>query len=90
MQWKLIENKIIKDNGIQVSNEEVLEEAKRYITSQYARYGQVPSEDEIKKLTGTILSKESEVQKIYENLYYIKPKFKITDIINYLDKKNEK
>ncbi len=72
MQWKLIENKIIKDNGIQVSNEEVLEEAKRYITSQYARYGQVPTEDEIKKLTGTILSKESEVQKIYENLYYVK------------------
>jgi trigger factor len=72
MQWKLIENKIIKDNDIKVGNEEVLEEAKRYITSQYARYGQVPTEDEIKKLTGTILSKESEVQKIYENLYYVK------------------
>jgi spore coat polysaccharide biosynthesis protein SpsF len=30
------------------------------------------------------------ISDIYENLYYIKPKFKITDIINYLDKKNEK
>lgn len=30
------------------------------------------------------------ISDIYENLYYTKPKFKITDIINYLDKKNEK
>ena len=30
------------------------------------------------------------ISDIYKNLYYIKPKFKITDIINYLDKKNEK
>jgi trigger factor len=72
MQWKLIENKIIKDNEIKVENEEVTEEAKKYITFQYARYGQVPTEDEVKKLTSTILSKESEVQKIYENLYYVK------------------
>ena len=72
MQWKLIENKIIKDNEIKVANEEVMEEAKKYITFQYARYGQVPSEEDIKKLTSTILSKESEVQKIYDNLYYTK------------------
>ena len=28
------------------------------------------------------------INDIYENLYYINPKYKITDIINYLDKKN--
>lgn len=72
MQWKLIENKIIKDNELKVSNEEAIEEAKRFIKSQYARYGQTPTDEEIAKLTSTILTKESEVQKIYENLYFTK------------------
>ncbi len=85
MQWKLIENKIIKDNALAVSNEEAIEEAKRFITSQYARYGQAPNEEEIAKLVQTILTKESEVQKIYENLYFskmlvlFKEKFKLTN-----------
>src|SRR4051812_25806840 len=37
MQWRLIENKIIKDNGIKVGADEAKEEAKSYIRSEYAR-----------------------------------------------------
>ena len=72
MQWKLIENKIIKDNELKVTNEEAIEEAKRYIKSQYARYGQTPTDEDITKLTSTILTKENEVHKIYDNLYFSK------------------
>lgn len=72
MQWKLIENKIIQAEELKVTAEEATEEAKRFIQSQYARYGQTPTEEEVAKLTQTILSKESEVQKIYENLYAAK------------------
>lgn len=39
MQWKLIENKIIKNHEITVSAEEAREETKGYVRSQYARYG---------------------------------------------------
>ncbi|MCD6065308.1 MAG: trigger factor [Bacteroidetes bacterium] len=83
MQWKLIENKIIQGQGLKVTAEEATEEAKRFIHSQYARYGQTPSDEEVEKLTKTVLGKESEVQKIYENLYaskmltLFKEKFKL-------------
>ncbi len=69
MQWKLIENKIIKDNSITVTNEEAKEEAGRFIRSQYARYGQTPDEAEVAKIADSILSKQDEAQKIYEGLY---------------------
>lgn len=69
MQWRLIENKIIKDNGLQVSGDEAKEEAKSFIKSEYARYGQVPTEDDLEKISKDLLSKEKEAQRIFENLY---------------------
>ena len=39
------------------------------LRSQYARYGQTPTEEEVAKIADSILAKESEVQKIFENLY---------------------
>ncbi len=69
MQWRLIENKIIKDNGIQVSGDEAKDEAKAFIKSEYARYGQVPTEDDLEKISKDLLSKEKEAQRIFENLY---------------------
>jgi len=69
MQWKLIENRIIKDNSITVGNEEATEEAKGYIRSEYAKYGQQANDEEITKIAASLLSKEKEAQKIYENMY---------------------
>lgn len=69
MQWRLIENKIIKDNGIKVEAAEAEAEAKAYIQGEYARYGQTASEEEVDKIAKSLLSKEKEAQKIFENLY---------------------
>jgi trigger factor len=69
MQWRLIENKIIKDNEIKVDAEEAKEEAKVFIKSEYARYGQVPLEEDLEKISRDLLSKEKEAQKIFENIY---------------------
>jgi len=69
MQWKLIENKIIKNNNIVVNAEEAAEEAKAYIRSEYAKYGQQPTDEEVNQITANLLSKEKEAQKIYENMY---------------------
>lgn len=69
MQWKLIENRIIKDNSITVTADEAKEEAGKFIRSQYARYGQTPDEAEVAKIADSILSKQEEAQKIYEGLY---------------------
>ncbi len=69
MQWKLIENKIVKDNNITVTPEEAKEEAGTFIRSQYARYGQAPDEAEVAKIAESILTKKEEAQKIVEGLY---------------------
>ena len=69
MQWKLIENKIIKNNNIAVTADEARDEAANYVRSQFARYGQVPDESEVAKIVQGILSKEQEAQKIFEGLY---------------------
>lgn len=69
MQWKLIENKIIKNNNIAVTADEAKDEAKNYIRSQFARYGQTPDETEVEKIANQILSKQEEAQKIFESLY---------------------
>lgn len=69
MQWRLIENKIIKDNGISVSEEDAQQEAKLFVKSEYARYGQVPTEEDLEKISKDLLAKEKDAQRIYENLY---------------------
>ncbi len=69
MQWKLIENKIIKDNGITVDVNEAKEEAKSFVRSEYARYGQTATEEDLEKISNDILKKEKEAQKVFENVY---------------------
>jgi trigger factor len=69
MQWRLIENKIIKDNEIKVDANEAKEEAKAFIRSEYARYGQQPADEDLEKISADLLSKEKEAQKIFENIY---------------------
>ncbi|HQQ93005.1 MAG TPA: trigger factor [Bacteroidia bacterium] len=69
MQWRLIENKIIKDNQIKVDQHEAVEEAKNFVKAEYARYGQVPTEEDLNKIAMDLLSKEKEAQRIFENLY---------------------
>jgi trigger factor len=69
MKWRLIENKIIKENGIKVSAEEAKDEAKGYIRSEYSRYGQQPSDEDVDKYVSELMGREKEAQKIFENLY---------------------
>ncbi len=69
MQWRLIENKLIKDNDIKVDAIEANEEAKLFVRGEFQKYGQVPNEDEVIKIAKDLLNKEKEAQKIFENIY---------------------
>ncbi len=69
LKWKLIENRIIKKYEVSVSPEEALEETRNYVRLQFAKYGQTPDEKEFEKIVASILDKNEEAQKIYENLY---------------------
>ncbi len=48
LKWNLIQNKIVKDNNIEVSADEELEESKKLTAAEFARYGipmsQIPAD----------------------------------------------
>ncbi|MES2592007.1 MAG: trigger factor [Bacteroidota bacterium] len=70
LKWQLIENKIIKDNNIQVSNEEIIDATKKLIIEQFSKYDPTPMpEEELNKTAQRVLSNQEEAKKIYEKLY---------------------
>lgn len=70
LKWSLIENKIIKDNSIQVTNEEVIDSTKQMILEQFGKYNPIPmEEEELNKTAQRVLSNKEEAKKIYEKLY---------------------
>lgn len=93
LKWQLIENKLLRENNITVSEEEALEYTRNLVNGQFKRYGKMDADDE--ELTAAakeVLKKESEAKKIYDNLYdqklmqFFKEKFTIeTNEISYDD-----
>ena len=70
LKWQLIQNKIIKQFEVKVSEEEVLDFARHTALMQYRQYGifNVPEEHLLEYAKG-MLSREDEAKKLYEKLY---------------------
>ncbi len=70
LKWKLIENKIFKDQQLNVTKEEVQQYAKTLIIDQYLRYGQAHmlTEDRLKELSERYLQNEDSLNRAYESL----------------------
>ena len=70
VKWQLIEGKIIKENDIKVTNEEVVEHTKGLLKKQFAMYGQEDIEEElVTNYANNVLKNKDEVRRIYDNLY---------------------
>ena len=73
LRWQLIENNILENYNVKVSTEEVENHTKSLITMQMQQYGQpVPQEDKMNEIVDSILKKEDERKKIYDQLYDVK------------------
>ena len=67
MKWQLIKGKIIKDQKIEVKEDELLISAKEYAKAQFQMYGSVSIPDEyLENFAQEILQKKEERQKITE------------------------
>ncbi len=84
LKWQLIENKIIKDNNIEVSNDEVIDHTKKLILDQFGKMNPTPMSDkELDDTVQRVLSNQEETKKLYEKLYgekvmtFFKSKFTI-------------
>ncbi len=86
MKWDIIENKIIKDNNLEVAHTEAKDLAKVIAKNQMLSYGlseEHITDDYLETFSEDMMKKEDTVRKIYENLYnekvmsLIKSKIKI-------------
>ncbi len=69
LRYQLIEGKIINDNNLQVTFEELKSFAKDLIKGQMAQFGQTSPEDkELEDIAARILSNQEEVKRISEQL----------------------
>ena len=104
LQWQLIENKILKNFDIKVTDEDVKNHTKMLISMQMKQYGQSnPDLKELDKIAENVLKSKEEKKKIYDQLYdqktlsIYKEKFKLTkkgisynDFVKLASNKNKK
>ena len=70
MRWNLIQKHYVKELNIEVTKDDVLEEAKALTLMQFAQYGMASLEDAmLTQYAEQILSNREEANKIYEKLY---------------------
>ncbi|MDQ3192336.1 MAG: trigger factor [Bacteroidota bacterium] len=70
LKWQLMENKLITENKIEVTPEEVLTYTKEVIKDQFARYGRTGMSDEELTMTAKrVMENKEEIKRIYERIY---------------------
>jgi len=70
LKWQLIENKIIRENNIAVTNEEVVEHTKNLILQQFGKMAQSPMSDaDLEDTAKRVLANQEEAKKLYEQVY---------------------
>ncbi len=69
MKWQLIQGKIFRENGIQITNEEVMEFTKALLVSNYEQYGMpAPEDKELTETANRLLKDKEQVNGIYDRL----------------------
>jgi trigger factor len=86
MKWQLIENKIIRENNIEVKSEDIIDFTKQMITEQFKQYSPEPiSEEQLNQTAQSVLRNREEANKIHTQLLgnkvmeLFKTTFSITD-----------
>ena len=91
LQWQLIENKILENHSIKVTQADVLAHTKVLISAQMKQYGQPEGDDkQLTDIATNILKNEEERKKVYDQIFdertleVYKENFKLTEkIVSY-------
>jgi trigger factor len=87
LKWTLLENKIIKDNKIEIKYEEVFAAAKQRLDAQFRMYSpQALSEEQLGQYTVQYLQNKDEANKIFEEVKAVRVLDYLKSIVT-LDKK---
>ena len=89
LRYQLIEGKLIEDNNIQVTIDDIKDFTKDRIKEQMAQFGQMnPTEEELENITARVLSNQEEARRVSEqlmsqkllNLYKEKANLKVKEV----------
>ena len=70
LKWQLIENKVIRDNDIRVSHDELKDGIREQLRQQFAYYGMLQADDEMMEdMVQKFMQRQEEVKKINDQLY---------------------
>lgn len=70
LKWQLIENKILENYEIKVTQDDVLAHAKKLIGVQMKQYGQPAGDDkQLTEIASNILKNEDEKKKLYDKIF---------------------
>ena len=70
LQWQLIENKILENYEVKVTQDDVLEHTKKLIGMQMKQYGQPEGDDkQLTEIATNILKNEEERKKLYDRIF---------------------
>nr|WP_068890235.1 trigger factor [Pedobacter panaciterrae] len=73
LKWTLIENKLIKDNNIEIKYEDVFQTAKQRLDAQFRMYSPAPMpEDQLAEYTATFLKEKDNANRIFDEVKAIK------------------
>lgn len=73
LRWQLIENKILRNNSINITNEELREYVRGLVREQFARYNQMEMQaEDLESTVDRVLSNQDEAKKLYERMYDIR------------------
>lgn len=72
MKWQLVENKVIKENNIEVNQEELITYTKNLVRNQMMQYGQMPEEEQLDSIAQNVLQNQEEMQRINDQLFSAK------------------
>lgn len=69
LRYQLIEGKVLKDNELQISFDDLKEYTKGFVKAQMAQYGQLnPEEKELDDIAQRVLSNQDEAKRLQEQL----------------------
>ncbi|MDX1828706.1 MAG: trigger factor [Lutibacter sp.] len=69
LRFQLIQDKIFKDNNLQITFEELKEYTKGFVVAQMAQYGQLnPEEKQLDEIVQRVLTNEEEVKRLQDQL----------------------
>ena len=73
LKWTLIENKLIKDNNIEIKYEDVFATAKQRLDAQFRMYSPAPMpEDQLAQYTATFLKEKDNANRIFDEVKALK------------------